>query len=544
MFKAKFILGKSQQWINYNYNNFEIWLSSYENTEIKNKIYKIIDNNKNIKNNLENLIKNTNEHFGIIVIYRAWALAAVDPCRSRPIFWTKLNKEILFSNNALKLSNISNSNIDNNQRIAFQMSGYTIGNGTLWKNIKNINSGELIFYNSYNSVNIIKYHLNYSAKITNNSFTSFKKELKNNIYLLIKNLIKKANGNTIVVPLSAGLDSRLIVSGLYEFKYKNVKCFSYGLKNNFESIASQKIAKKLGYKWQFVEINNKISNTFYSSKEFIKFYNEYCDGCSTPGVQDLFAISQLKKINYFDENDIIVNGNSGDFISGGHIPNSAKYWKLSANINNLINKIFDSHFNKHYSLWNELKNNKNKNVIKEEIFNQIKDYRNISTALSPHCMLELIELENRQSKYVINFQRVYDFYNIKWLLPLWNKSFLKFWCKVPLKYKINQKLYKETLIELNMGNVWTHEYNFKQIISPPGIKYFRNFLKIFFILLGKNTWHNFDKKYLSYWYDNICGQSIFPYKKIIKNKNNARHFVSWHTLYAEKKCLKSDWQRN
>jgi len=152
-----------------------------------------------------------------------------------------------------------------------------------------------------------------------------------------------------------------------------------------------------------------------------------------------FLESQLKKINYFDENDIIVNGNSGDFISGGHIPNSAKYWKLSANINNLINKIFDSHFNKHYSLWNELKNNKNKNVIKEEIFNQIKDYRNISTALSPHCMLELIELENRQSKYVINFQRVYDFYNIKWLLPLWNKSFLKFWCKVPLKYKINQK---------------------------------------------------------------------------------------------------------
>ena len=47
-------------------------------------------------------------------------------------------------------------------------------------------------------------------------------------------------------------------------------------------------------------------------------------------------------------------------------------------------------------------------------------------------LIELLEYENRQTKYVVNSQRIYDFYNLSWLLPLWNKSYIKFWEKVPL----------------------------------------------------------------------------------------------------------------
>ena len=45
--------------------------------------------------------------------------------------------------------------------------------------------------------------------------------------------------------------------------------------------------------------------------------------------------------------DIIVNGNSGDFISGGHIPKILLTWKNSKDINLLFDEIFEAHFYKH-----------------------------------------------------------------------------------------------------------------------------------------------------------------------------------------------------
>ena len=70
----------------------------------------------------------------------------------------------------------------------------------------------------------------------------------------------------------------------------------------------------------------------------------------------------------------------------------------------------------------------------------------------------------------------------------------------------------------------------------------RFLIKPFFLFLGKNKWHQFEKKYLSYWMDNICGESIFPYLDIIKNKNGARHYISWFTIIAENMNLGKNWQ--
>ena len=72
-----------------------------------------------------------------------------------------------------------------------------------------------------------------------------------------------------------------------------------------------------------------------------------------------------------------------------------------------------------------------------------------------------------------------------WLLPLWNKSYIKFWEKVPVKYKLDQKLYKETLKILNFGGVWTDNFEFEQYVSPKWMILIRLFFKAFFLLLEK-----------------------------------------------------------
>ena len=80
------------------------------------------------------------------------------------------------------------------------------------------------------------------------------------------------------------------------------------------------------------------------------------------------------KRRFLQKEDIIVNGNSGDFITGGHIPHIENIPKQIKNIDTFLNVLTEEHFNKHYSLWSSLKSEKNKKVIKKLLFKQIKKF--------------------------------------------------------------------------------------------------------------------------------------------------------------------------
>ena len=532
--------GKLNQWKYIKKKETIFWIAGFKTENKLEEVLECIKNVKKIDKSLcKKIISYLGENFGIIIISSEWTFACVDYTRSYPIYW--YYNETLESLNFSSQANLfKNKNIDNTQLTAFRMSGYTIGSGTLWKEIKSLNAGEFLFYKKKNDF----YRKSYFSYIPKESFTysytEYKIQLKRQINILIKKIIRDANKRTIIVPLSTGLDSRLIASGLKHYNYKKVKCFSYGIKNNFEAKTSKLIAKQLGYKWIFVDITHKKASSFYRTKKYKNYIENSIDGCATSTIQGLFAINFLTENKYIKKNDIIINGNSGDFISGGHIPIKLPKYKIK-DLKKNMNHIMKYHYDKHYLLWENLDTKKNKAIIKRGLFNQIK--QNIQNKnLSMFSILELLEFQNRQTKYVINAQRIYDFYNISWLLPLWNKSFIKFWEKVPMSYKLNQKLYKDALKELNFGNVWTKSFNTSYYLSPRWLHYFRLILKVFFLFLGKKEWRVFEKKYLFYWSENIYGYSSLNYFKFARNANVARNYVSIYTLVAEKNNLGKDWQ--
>ena len=170
------------------------------------------------------------------------------------------------------------------------------------------------------------------------------------------------------------MDSRFIASGLRAYGYKNVKCFSYGRKNNFESLASKKISKKLGYEWAFVNITQKNVKNFYLSKNYNKYITDTNDGCSASTIQGLYAIDRLLSSGFISKKDIIFIENSGDFISGGHIPEKFLFKKVVIEENNIFpNILLNSYYEKNYKLFENINNLNNKNIIKNLLEKQLKD---------------------------------------------------------------------------------------------------------------------------------------------------------------------------
>ena len=217
---AEFIPDTMDNWVKYTYGNYIIWLFGENNKEIYNYLIKKLLIKEKVNLNYINKIINTlDDHFGIIIISKKWILAAVDCARTIPIFWKRINNLIILSPQARNIANKYQSKVDENQLIAFQMSGYTIDDGTLWQGINNINPGYYLFYNIENNLYLKKYYFYEPWKLKTKSYDKLKEELKIKIKEVLERLIKKANGRTIAIPLSAGLDSRLVASGLKDLNY-------------------------------------------------------------------------------------------------------------------------------------------------------------------------------------------------------------------------------------------------------------------------------------------------------------------------------------
>jgi hypothetical protein len=77
-----------------------------------------------------------------------------------------------------------------------------------------------------------------------------------------------------------------------------------------------------------------------------------------PHFQSLSTIKYLKDLNWIDNDAVFINGNSGDFITGGHIKTNIKDNKVvnsaSARLRkeNILNQLIE----KHFCLWCYLKN--------------------------------------------------------------------------------------------------------------------------------------------------------------------------------------------
>ena len=186
-------------------------------------------------------------------------------------------------------------------------------------------------------------------------------------------------------------------------------------------------------------------------------------------------------------------------------------------------------------MWNKLFVNNKEYLLKSiaEKVNKLNcqfDFENF------HRIYEILEFEDRQVKYVINGQRLYEFFGYEWRLPLWDSLYLNFWEKVPLKYKLDQKLYKETIIETNWGNVWKDIPINPKNSFPLWLESIRFICKIFFLTKKKSYWNNFEKKYLDYFMTKMCGYAQWNYFKIISDNRRFRNSLSWEIeKYLNKK---------
>lgn len=315
----------------------------------------------------------------------------------------------------------------------FELAGYVTGQDTLYPNVKQIQAGSYVDVRTLGKTITVKQIPYYRFNHKPTEFTDENILYKRFISVVeasVQRLIDYADGRQILVPLSGGYDSRLIISMLKRLGYENVLCFSYGRSGNTESKFSRTIAESLGYAWLFVEYDNNTWATEWKSSKAAEYRRMASNHTSLPHVQDWLAINLLHNNGKINKNCVVVPGHC---CVTGFITKKINSGTL--NERTLYKQLISKHFNARPIGADGLTSSQ----IMARLERWLTPFTGQDEFVSRVMEFNWIE---RQSKYIANSVRVYEQYGLDWWLPLWDREFVDYWKYIPVKHRVERKSFK------------------------------------------------------------------------------------------------------
>jgi asparagine synthase (glutamine-hydrolysing) len=540
-------IGKGYGWGLFEIPDGKIYFKGYLNGHIDTAeaaahlSYALINAGRGELNALESL----DGHFAAIVETPQCIIAAVDRVRSIPLLWAALPTGgcLIGDHSAPFLERLSlgKNLIDADAAQDLALAGYVLGRDTLYRPVKALLPGEVaVFAGAKPQIRRYALYRPWLAQTEAQDERRLREELRDVTLHVLQKMIDRAQGRQFLLPLSAGLDSRLIASGLKHLGYRNVQCFSYGRPGNHEADAARKIATKLGYPWHFLPTSTREVRLRRRGAEFERYMTLADNLAATPVEQDVFTIMDLHLQPWAQRDGIIVNGQSGDYISGNHIPASLN-GHVPAQRQARDAAIVAAMVNKHFDLWPDLRTPHNLSRIQARLW---KEFEEVGAPLDDpalaFALYEFSEFQNRQAKYVLGNQRSYEVFGWDWHLPLWDRDYLEFWQKVPLTMKFGQHLYREMLVEANWGDVWTSLLPAPRWITPAAVRPLRHAAHLLCLPFGETAWKAVDRRFFNHITDSLRKYSAVGYWQVATGPAH-RNVVAWLTaLYLERHGLSRD----
>lgn len=396
--------------------------------EKKSAIYSAhnIENWANVQNHL-------NGFYSLVKLKEDTLFAAVDHIRSYPLFYAQSDSNFYLSDSAEWIrKQLDLTVMDGFAKAEFQLTGYVTGDATLYKPIRQLQAGECLLL-SDGQVILKRYYTFTHTEPTHYDKELLLEQLNHAAKLSIRNLIDYADGRQIVIPLSGGYDSRLIATLLKEADYDNILTFTYGTKGSKEAQYSKIVADSLGLKWHFIEYTKELWQAVWDTDSRKQYQLTASNWVSLPHIQDWLAISILKKDNIVSPDAIFAPGHCCVTSFLPQELHSDVNWDLQKGVENLIN----THFN--LLPINKLSSN---TYSEENLRNKLKKYLENSDNNELHTSkIMQFNWQERQSKFIGNSVRVYEHFDFQWWMPLWDKSFLSFWERIPFYLRVNRELY-------------------------------------------------------------------------------------------------------
>jgi len=370
-------------------------------------------------------IQRLNGLFCIVITHKDQLYLATDITRTLPLFYTKQANNWIVSDDANFLRSEYEFTFLEESEKEFLSAGYVTQDKTLLKDLYQVQAGEVVCLNKDES-RAEEYWSYRTNKVVKTNLIDLQNKFLDLYERVAKRLISSVKGNTIVIPLSGGYDSRLLVALLMKYNYTDVVCFTYGNIEEKEITIAREVAKKLNVKLIVISYDVDFFKNFYNLEEFKNYIKFGGNLVSLAHFQDFFAVKYLKVNSLVPCNAVFVPGHSADIFAGTHISKKINSRSSHSFVRNEIKKC-------HFGL------NECSGDFAIDYDEDMFGYSN----------MEAWSWKERQAKFIVNSLKVYEFYGYEARIPFWDKELADFFKRVPFKFK-NRNNLKNYSIESNL----------------------------------------------------------------------------------------------
>lgn len=379
-------------------------------------------------------------NFALIVTEKGISLIACDVARTYPLYFIERTSGIVVTDHLGEIS--FEGEADNEAMEEFLISGLVTGNRTVYNGVRSLLAGELCISDGMDSEFYRYFKLRSEPLRIPKKYDEdiIFKDMDILFLTVFRRMIASCpDVNNWIVPLSGGYDSRLIINYLYRLGCKNVICFTYGDPSSNEAGLSKQAAESLGFKWYFVEYSADLLKKILSDKLVKEFVRFSFNGCCMPHFQDMPAILSLKEKGIICEKDVLVPGHTA-FTEA----ENRRVKEIKSTEEALIYI-----YNRYYKAFKCDK-------IKPSFLNHLNNLL-LDGGQDNNSFPEYFNWQERQSKFINNSVRVYEFTGFRWRIPLWEMSVMTFWQNLNFDDRIkrsiffracNEMLFKEGLREV------------------------------------------------------------------------------------------------
>jgi asparagine synthase (glutamine-hydrolysing) len=348
---------------------------------------------------------------------------------SYPVFYTLLNSGPVISDDPVEILKVMPAvEMQVENKAYFLTFGVTPGKETLVRGLHQVRPGEVIRIATRTGET--------KTFSTGNSTENTSGKTADETASFIRSIFRKYAGflqnRKVLIPLTSGYDSRLLACLLKENGHQQVTCATWGRSSGSEGVIPGQVADRLGFPWHFIPYEKLVRPGFWNDEIFSRYMERAGHFSSMPYLQDYFALRYMRESGLIDDDTVVLPGHPGDFLRGSHL-----HARLPVQNRQKVAELIISLFGTSLPLRPGERDSVTSAVT--AVFNRG------DLPFSPVESFEKWDFEERQAKFISNSSQVYDFFRIRYLMPLFDLELIRFFVSLPFFQRLGASLYYQTL---------------------------------------------------------------------------------------------------
>lgn len=238
----------------------------------------------------------------------------------------------------------------------------------------------------------------------------------------VSRMLETTAGRQLLIPLSGGLDSRLLAVWLHRLGAENVTTFTYGRPESRETQISRQVARALELPWFSIDLDPRTMARAWFDGESEDFQAGTWGAVSLPHVQDWWALREIRRRGLIADDAVLLPGHT--VVGNMHDEDLLRHAVTREQVLTAIARH-------HAALQGGLNAFASLPILGREVLRAAQEtgLGDGDRARGVQETIEWFNVRERQAKYINNSMKSYEFFGYGWALPMMDVEVRRCWLR-------------------------------------------------------------------------------------------------------------------